>query len=154
MMTGLPGIDAAASSIKNTDTSVVAHELNGATDVGANASTNGHGEPSLLVKLSHIIAVETAKVDDYLRANNIPTPTFDADGHADFPRLLEDIQKSRQEIVRATNELKDLIVGPTESMRWLGWDVSGTLSTSTCQTNTITAQQLPVPESGQPAEDR
>lgn len=80
-------------------------------------------KPSLLVELSQIIATETAKVDNYLRANDIAFPSFEPDGYADFPRLQEEIQKSRQEIIRATQELKDLVVGPTESVRWMGWDV-------------------------------
>ena len=81
-------------------------------------------QPSLLIELSQIIATETAKIDDYLRNNGIPFPSFEPDGHADFPKLPEHIQRSRQEIMRATQELKDLVVGPTESMRWMGWDVS------------------------------
>ena len=77
-----------------------------------------------LLELASIIKAETEKFEAYLRDNNIPGPSFEPDGHADPPRLPESVQKSRQEIIRATQELKDLVVGPTESMRWIAWDVS------------------------------
>lgn len=77
-----------------------------------------------LLELASIIKSETEKFETYLRDNNIPGPSFEPDGNADLPRLPEHIQMSRQEIIRATQELKDLMVGPTESMRWMAWDAS------------------------------
>jgi len=89
-----------------------------------NAINAAAGETSVLIKLAQIITRETEKVDAYLKENNIPAPSFDADALADFPHLPEVVQKARQEVVRATTELKELLVGPTESLRWLAWDVS------------------------------
>jgi hypothetical protein len=89
-----------------------------------NAVNAAAGETSLLIKLAQIITRETEKVDAYLKENNIPAPSFDADGLADFPHLPDEVQKARQEVVRATTELKELLVGPTEALRWLAWDVS------------------------------
>lgn len=77
-----------------------------------------------LLELASIIKSETEKFGAYLRDHNIPGPSFEPDGHADLPRLPEHVQRTRQEIIRATQELKDLMVGPTESMRWMAWDVS------------------------------
>lgn len=105
-------------------------DLNAANDHSngfANDKTNSHSngtETSLLIKLAQTITRETEKIDVYLKENSIPAPSFEEDGLVDFPRLPEDIQKARLEVVRATVELKDLIVGPTESVRWLAWDVS------------------------------
>ena len=31
---------------------------------------------------------------------------------------------AREEIVRASKDLSDLVTGPSESVRWLAWDVS------------------------------
>lgn len=98
-------------------------------DVKVN-STNSHVEglpvdnTSLLVKLSQTIARETEKVDAYFRENSIPTPTFEADGVSDYPALPDEVQKSRLAVVKAAADIKDLMVGPKESLRWMAWDVS------------------------------
>lgn len=81
-------------------------------------------EVSNLVKLAQLISKETEKLDSYMRDNGLPSPTFDVEGTAGFSTLPEDILKSRQAIVHATSELKELVVGPTESLRWMAWDVS------------------------------
>ena len=93
-------------------------------------NTNGHVEnlavdnTSLLLKLSQIIARETEKVDTYLRENSIPAPTFEADGLSEYPTLPDEIQKSRLTVIKAAADLKDLMVSPKESLRWMAWDVS------------------------------
>ena len=81
-------------------------------------------EVSNLVKLAQLISRETEKLDNYMRDNGLPCPTFDVDSAADFPTLPADILKSRQAIVHATDELKELVVGPTETLRWKAWEVS------------------------------
>ncbi|KFX93081.1 hypothetical protein V490_05014 [Pseudogymnoascus sp. VKM F-3557] len=97
-------------------------------------NTNGHVEnlpadnTSLLVKLSQIIARETEKVDTYFRKNSIPSPSFDADGLSEHPALPDDIQKARLAVVKAAADLKDLMVGPKESLRWMAWDHNNSLS--------------------------
>lgn len=104
--------------------------VNGSTNGHANGvSTNGHHEKAIpstsnIIALAQIISKETEKLDVYLKDTNTPYPSFEHDGPADFPKLPEHMQKTRQEIVRATSELRDLIVGPTESLRWMAWDVS------------------------------
>lgn len=78
---------------------------------------------SNIVALARIISSETEKLDNYLSLSKTPYPSFDCHGLADFPKLPEHMQKTRQEIIRATSELRDLTVGPTETLRWM-WDVS------------------------------
>lgn len=95
-----------------------------------------------LLELASIIKSETEKFEAYLRDNNIPGPSFEPDGHADLPRLPESVQRFRQEIISATQELKDLMVGPTETMRWMAWDVSESLMMRLQpSTNNLTAQR-------------
>lgn len=77
---------------------------------------------SAMVDLAHKIVRETEKLDAYLKANNLPTPSFDVDAPSDFPKLPTDILKSRQEIIFATKELSLLAHGPRESLRWGVWE--------------------------------
>jgi len=93
------------------------------TSNGSNGFKNG--ETSRLVALAQTIARETEKVDAYLRDHpEGGYPSFEEDGPVDFPPLSEDVKKSRSAIIEATTELKDLVVGPTENLRWQGWNVS------------------------------
>jgi len=87
---------------------------------------NGYAEKpvSNIVVLAQIISKETEKLDAYLKETNTPHPSFDYDGPADFPKLPDHMQKTRQEIIRASSELRDLVVGPSETLRWMAWDVS------------------------------
>ena len=77
-----------------------------------------------MVELARIITRETEIVDRYLRESGSEQPGFDVDSPANFPKLPADIKKAREEVVRATKELSALVTGPTESIRWMAWDVS------------------------------
>ncbi|KAK3392955.1 S-adenosyl-L-methionine-dependent methyltransferase [Podospora didyma] len=90
-----------------------------ATSTPAQSSTV---PPSRMVVLAQQITKETEKLETYMRDNNLPMPSFDVDAPADFPKLPEDILKSRQEIIRATKELNLLALGPRESLRWGVWE--------------------------------
>jgi hypothetical protein len=78
---------------------------------------------SQLISLAAIITRETEKLDRYLKESGAPSPSFDADGPANFPKLEGEIKRAREEVVRATKELGDLVTGPTEKLRWMAWDV-------------------------------
>lgn len=80
--------------------------------------------PSRMVALAQKIAKETEKLEAYMKDNNLPMPSFDEDAPADFPKLPEDVLKSRQEIIFATKELGLLAHGPRESLRWGIWEAS------------------------------
>lgn len=77
-----------------------------------------------MVALSQKIAKETEKLEAYMKENGLVMPSFEVDAADDFPKLPEEIQKSRLEIIHATKELRDLAVGPRESVRWGVWEVS------------------------------
>lgn len=90
-------------------------------------TTTGSGTPpSRLTQLSNIIAEKTAIIDAYLVEKGLPQPTFDYDGPAELgPIAREDehIQTARIELIDATKELRDLAIGPSDSLRYLPWDV-------------------------------
>ncbi|KHN94260.1 O-methyltransferase, family 2 [Metarhizium album ARSEF 1941] len=85
-------------------------------------------EPTRLVALAKKITAEAERLERYLSENHLPQPGFGSDAPADFPALPPEIQKSRQEIVYATNELGTLVRGPRESVRWRVWSYLDTLS--------------------------
>jgi hypothetical protein len=100
------------------------------------AVTNGplkptSASPSRLTELAQTIARETETLEKYLKESGCTTPGFDIDAPMDFPSLPDHIQKTRQIVVECTQELRDLVVGPTESIRWMAWDVSSPFQLST-----------------------
>lgn len=84
---------------------------------------------SSLQKLTHLataIAKNTTILTDHLAAKGLQAPSFDIDGLIEFPvsSSEETPWKAREELIRDTMELHDLVVGPREGLRGLGWDVS------------------------------
>ncbi|PSR85763.1 S-adenosyl-L-methionine-dependent methyltransferase [Coniella lustricola] len=75
-----------------------------------------------MVALAEKISRETAKLENHIKQRGLPMPSFDVDAPDDFPRLPDEIQASRMEIVNATKQLRDLAVGPRESVRWGVWE--------------------------------
>ena len=78
---------------------------------------------SRMVQLSEKIRTETEKLDAYITATGLPQPSFDVDGPEDFPKLPQELQKARQEVIFATEELRTLALGPRQSVRWGVWNV-------------------------------
>ena len=103
----------------------VSVKTNGAPS-GLSAFPNSVRSPtsSSIVELAAIITQETEKLDSYLKHAGAPAPGFDVDSPLYFPKLPDEIKKAREEIVKATRELGDLVTGPTENLRWMAWDVS------------------------------
>lgn len=90
------------------------------------AATNGvkeDGQQSMTA-LAETISRETAKLERYMKENDLPMPSFEVGAADDFPKLPEEIQRSRLEVMHATKQLRDLAVGPRESVRWGVWEVS------------------------------
>ena len=84
----------------------------------------GRASSQSLTELAATISKETAKLDRFLKDSESKMPGFDIDSPLNLPKLPDAIKKARGEIVRATKELNDLVTGPTESVRWLAWDVN------------------------------
>ncbi|KAI9732978.1 MAG: hypothetical protein M1818_007411 [Claussenomyces sp. TS43310] len=85
---------------------------------------------SRLVSLAQTIARQTEIVDGYLRDHGGAYPSFEADGPLQFPSLPRKVQQARQAALEATTELKDLITGPAEMVRWMSWDFQNQTSLS------------------------
>ena len=77
------------------------------------------GSRTRIAELASIVAENTAKVDEYLRANNLPTPSFDVDAPAQIPIPPDatDIEAARRNAVEASTELNDLLQGSTALLR-------------------------------------
>lgn len=80
---------------------------------------------SRLTRLSTLISQRTAQITEYLKLKGLGEPSFDANGLAELPIAKEDaeVQKARVELIDATKELRDLVVGARETLRYLAWDV-------------------------------
>jgi hypothetical protein len=74
--------------------------------------------PSRIAELSARIAANTAEVDDFLAAQSLATPSFDADAPLDlFPPSTEArVLAARQAIIQDTLELRQLMLGPREHL--------------------------------------
>ncbi|CAG8975447.1 hypothetical protein HYALB_00004761 [Hymenoscyphus albidus] len=77
-----------------------------------------------LIDLAKTITEETEKLERYMKESGSAAPSFDVDVPLAFPNLPEEIKKARENVVRATKELGDLVTGPKESIRWMAWNVS------------------------------
>lgn len=66
--------------------------------------------------LSSRIAENTKKLDDYLAAHGLPTPSFDVDGPAtsQIPSGAPEIEAARIAIIDDTQELRRLVLGPRD----------------------------------------
>lgn len=73
---------------------------------------------SRIVELSQRIAVNTAKVHDYLAAHNLPDPSFEVDAPlvSVVPQANTDLAKARHEVINDTLELRQLMLGPREHL--------------------------------------
>lgn len=80
-----------------------------------------------LTELSALIAQKKAQIESYLNPKGLPLSSFDVNAPVELgiAREDEDVQKIRVELLDLTKELRDLIAGPTDSVRYLTWDVSG-----------------------------
>ncbi|KAK7950948.1 uncharacterized protein PG986_006676 [Apiospora aurea] len=73
-----------------------------------------------IIALSQLIASETAKMDSSLGSRNLPTPSLDEDAlqTIPIPDELTDIKAARLAVIEACPELKDLMTGPKELLRF------------------------------------
>ncbi len=73
---------------------------------------------SRIIELSQRITANTAKVNDYIAAHDLPQTSFDIDGplsSATPPTKLE-INAARQEAIYDCQELRELLLGPMEHL--------------------------------------
>ncbi|KAI0379112.1 S-adenosyl-L-methionine-dependent methyltransferase [Hypomontagnella monticulosa] len=104
------------------------HMVRVGTSQKKNATMVPTATPSRMIALAQKISMETERVEAYFQQNGLQTPSFDVDAPGDFPKMPDDISRSRREIIHATQELQDLMVGPRETVRWMAWDFMNTQS--------------------------
>lgn len=73
---------------------------------------------SLIAELSKRISDNTAIVDDYLNANNLPQPSFAADGPPalQIPPSETRVLAAQDAVVADSQRLHNLMKGPTEML--------------------------------------
>jgi hypothetical protein len=76
-------------------------------------------ESTRITELAAIISSNTAKVNTYLKSNNIPSPSFNIDAplNLGIPKEATEIDNARRLALAATIELQDLLQGPTACLR-------------------------------------
>jgi hypothetical protein len=69
-----------------------------------------------IVELAKRIAANTAKLQSYLTAHGLPTPSFDINGPKDtlVPKTETETEAARVAIIDDTQELRRLVLGPRE----------------------------------------
>ncbi|KAK4230953.1 hypothetical protein QBC38DRAFT_467405 [Podospora fimiseda] len=100
-------------------------ETNGSATTSAKSLSGAAVEPqstSRMIELAKKITQDTEKLEAYMKDNNLPMPSFDVDSPAGFPKLPNEINQSRKNIINATKELGLLAHGPRESVRWAIWE--------------------------------
>lgn len=80
-----------------------------------------------LTSLSKRIDDNTRILASCLQARGVLAPSFDCDGSADFPAdgADEEAQEARDALISMTQELRDLVLGPRDALKYMTWDVSG-----------------------------
>ncbi|KAI9839199.1 MAG: hypothetical protein M1819_003192 [Sarea resinae] len=68
---------------------------------------------SRIVELANLISTNTKKIDEYLRSQGKPSPSFDIDIPVDLGLPVEsEIDQTRLDAIQASVELQDLLQGP------------------------------------------
>lgn len=73
-----------------------------------------------IIELASLITSQTTAIDAYLEEQKLPTPSFriDAADSPSIPREAADIQAARASVISACSELKDLLTGPRDLLRF------------------------------------
>ncbi len=88
---------------------------NGISKSSTTVLSNGNS-PFDISELAATISANTATVNDYLRANHLPVPSFHEDGPVNL-KLSPEAEKARIVALEASTQLHDLLRGPVELIR-------------------------------------
>ncbi|QKX63471.1 uncharacterized protein TRUGW13939_10641 [Talaromyces rugulosus] len=70
-----------------------------------------------IAELAARIQLRTSDIDSYLQHNQLPSPAFDEDGPVDLNLPNGDLSAAREQVLDATLELHDLLLGPSLCLR-------------------------------------
>lgn len=78
-----------------------------------------------ITELSSSIAENSRVIIGYLTSKNLPAPSYDVDGLTELSISPADKEAfaARSNLIAATKELHDIVLGPKEVLRHLAWDV-------------------------------
>ncbi|CAI0641140.1 unnamed protein product [Colletotrichum noveboracense] len=80
--------------------------------------------PTTISRLAESIFSNTKIVDSYLKANDLPSPSFDADGPTNLEIDAESAENARVKVLESTLELFDLLQGPAAILRPVAYGTS------------------------------
>ena len=72
-----------------------------------------------ITELASFISTNTAKVNNYLSSEKLPTPSFDVDGPSKslIPPEAAEIEAARSAVIDATLKLHNLMLGPRDFLQ-------------------------------------
>lgn len=91
-----------------------------------------------LTELAKSIVEDAQVIELFLSSHNLPQPSFTADGVEDFPVGTEHahIHAIRHRLIDTTQALRDLIIGPKDTIKWMIMNVSNLSSVTHDISNT------------------
>ena len=72
--------------------------------------------PSRIVELARHLLENVSTLDDYLNAQNLPTPSFDVHGPINVEIESSEVVDARDAAIDASTELSELLQGPIKCM--------------------------------------
>ena len=73
--------------------------------------------------ISDTITARVAVIEEYIKANDLKSPSFDADSPSALPAVPM-VQKARLDLIEAATALKNLAIGSADLTRWQVLEVS------------------------------
>lgn len=68
---------------------------------------------SRITHLANIISTQTALIDNHLKSNNLPQPSFNPDAPTEpIKQATAEIKRAQRDVIEATIELRQLLEGP------------------------------------------
>ena len=80
------------------------------------------GSTTRIAELATLISKNTSIVDAYLKSHHLPTPSFNADASltVPIPAHEKDVIHAQDIVIASTQELHNLMKGPTEMLMGIG----------------------------------
>ena len=71
-----------------------------------------------ITNLASLIAINTARIQEYLTKESLEGPSFDINAPKKFliPSEAKDIEAARQAVIDASSKLRSLMLGPTDCL--------------------------------------
>lgn len=77
-----------------------------------------------IIDLAAQISSAAKAIADFMVSNSHPQPSFDVDAPQSFPSAPKDILDARQQLLDASQTIRELLLGPAEYLRWFSCGVT------------------------------